>query len=240
VTSMRSILFFWGAASAASAASTVHQVFVGENGLLAYNPTEIFANAGDQLQFIFYPANHTVTQSSASSPCQPLAGGFFSGFVPTTNSTAATTFVVTVNSSTDSLYFYSSQGKECQHGMVGLVNPTNLTQTMYASLATNVTISTAPAGGPAGGLLETTAILSNGSTTTIVSTAIPTTASTGSATGATTSGGVVVGGTATTTAATSTSTGLAVGVTAVAGREALFGIGAGVAVGLLGGWGWGL
>jgi len=228
---MRSIFRVVGAASVAYAASTVHQVTVGESGALAYNPTEIFAAAGDQLQFIFYPVNHTVTQSSASSPCQPLAGGFYSGFIPTNSTAAATSFVVNVTS-TDSIYFYSSQGTECQQGMIGIVNPLNITISMYTTLASNVTKSTAPAGGPAGGLLETTATLTNGSTTTIISSAVPTTATTGSATG-TTSGGVVAG---TTTAASSSSIGIAAAITGVAGRDALFGIGAGVAVGLLGGW----
>jgi hypothetical protein len=108
----------------------------------------------------------------------------------------------------------------------------NITISMYTTLASNVTKSTAPVGGPAGGLLETTATLTNGSTTTIISSAVPTTATTGSATG-TTSGGVVAG---TTTAASSSSTGIAAAITGVAGRDALFGVGAGVAVGLLGGW----
>lgn len=66
--------------------------------------------------------NHSVTQSSSTSPCTPLPGGFFSGFVPTSNTTAATTFLVNVTGM-EPLYFFSSQGTECQSGMVGIVNP---------------------------------------------------------------------------------------------------------------------
>lgn len=66
--------------------------------------------------------NHSVTQSSSTNPCTPLPGGFFSGFILTSNTTAATTFLVNVTG-TDPLYYYSSQGTECQSGMVGVVNP---------------------------------------------------------------------------------------------------------------------
>ena len=47
-----------GAASAALAAvgkPSTHIVTVGADNLLAYNPSTVFASAGDIIQFIFYP-----------------------------------------------------------------------------------------------------------------------------------------------------------------------------------------
>ena len=52
---------------------------VGEGGLV-FQPESVTANVGDLLQFHFYPKNHSVAQGSFSSPCQPLAGGVYSGF----------------------------------------------------------------------------------------------------------------------------------------------------------------
>lgn len=56
---------------------------VGQDGL-AFNPEVVTADTGDLLQFHYYPKNHSVTQSSFSSPCQPLTGGVYSGFMPET------------------------------------------------------------------------------------------------------------------------------------------------------------
>lgn len=59
---------------------------VGQGGLV-FNPETVVADTGDLLQFHYYPKNHSVTQGSFSSPCQPMAGGIYSGFVPTTAET---------------------------------------------------------------------------------------------------------------------------------------------------------
>ena len=52
---------------------------VGEGGLV-FKPESVTADVGDLLQFHFYPRNHSVVQGSFSTPCQPLAGGAYSGF----------------------------------------------------------------------------------------------------------------------------------------------------------------
>ena len=52
---------------------------VGEGGLV-FKPESVTADIGDLLQFHFYPKNHSVVQGSFSTPCQPLAGGVYSGF----------------------------------------------------------------------------------------------------------------------------------------------------------------
>ena len=56
---------------------------VGERGLV-FNPEVVTADVGDLLQFYFYPKNHSVAQGSFSTPCQPLTGGVYSGFMPVT------------------------------------------------------------------------------------------------------------------------------------------------------------
>ena len=56
-------------------------ISVGKGGLV-FNPEAVTADVGDLLQFSFYPKNHSVAQGSLSAPCQPLAGGVYSGFMP--------------------------------------------------------------------------------------------------------------------------------------------------------------
>ena len=63
-----------------SLAKTI-SIGVGEGGLV-FKPESVAADVGDLLQFHFYPKNHSVVQGSFSSPCQPLAGGVYSGFFP--------------------------------------------------------------------------------------------------------------------------------------------------------------
>lgn len=58
-------------------------ISVGQGGLV-FNPEVVTADTGDLLQFYFYPKEHSVAQSSFSSPCQPLTGGVYSGFMPET------------------------------------------------------------------------------------------------------------------------------------------------------------
>jgi hypothetical protein len=99
----------------------------------------------------------TVTQSSFADPCHPLAGGFFSGFVPTTPQTLGATFTITVKD-TKPIWFYCSQtgaGGHCQKGMVGSVNAPKTGNTLdaFKKLAGNATTSTFPGGAfsPVGG-----------------------------------------------------------------------------------------
>lgn len=123
-----------------SLAKTI-SIGVGEGGLV-FKPESVTADVGDLLQFSFYPRNHSVAQGSFSSPCQPLAGGVYSGFVPVAagkgvcpqeinRSSQSTfqadciqnsTFQVTVNS-TDPIYLYCSQVEHCEKGMAMIVNP---------------------------------------------------------------------------------------------------------------------
>lgn len=93
------------------------RVTVGADGVLQYNPNNIVAEVGTEVEFDFFPKNHTVTQSSFANPCHPLANGFFSGFIPTTDSPSGTTFTIKVND-TKPIWFYCGQtiGNHCQAG----------------------------------------------------------------------------------------------------------------------------
>ena len=112
--------------AATFASATNYQVTVGAGGQLAFNPTNLTAQANDTITFTFSPNNHTVTQSNFSTPCSPVAGGIDSGFEPVSaNATNATTvtFNVTVND-TNPVWFYCRQTGHCQKGMVFALNPT--------------------------------------------------------------------------------------------------------------------
>jgi hypothetical protein len=76
--------------------------------------------------------NHSVVQSTFDQPCVPIQNiqanktdAFFSGFMPTNASLGATTNVLTYTihiKDTKPVWFYCSQGKHCQAGMVGAIN----------------------------------------------------------------------------------------------------------------------
>lgn len=118
---------------AGSAMAANFDVVVG-NGSLTFQPNSIKAAKGDTVTFKFWPKNHSVVQGSFAKPCEPLADnkGFWSGFVPSTQGKADTTFLFTVQNESQPIWFYCSQGQHCQSGMVGVINEkyvraTNLT-----------------------------------------------------------------------------------------------------------------
>lgn len=59
---------------------------VGGSAGLAYTPDTIEAAIGDMVIFTFLEQNHTATQSAFTTPCEALAGGMDSGFMPNPNS----------------------------------------------------------------------------------------------------------------------------------------------------------
>ncbi|KAF7364470.1 hypothetical protein MSAN_01108400 [Mycena sanguinolenta] len=92
-------------------------------------------------QFTGSPGNHSVTQSSFSNPCQPLAGGFDSGWisVPDTPSPPPE-WNLTITNDQIPLWFYCKQlfpVPHCHTGMVGAINveTTNKSLPEFASLA---------------------------------------------------------------------------------------------------------
>ena len=88
-----------------------------------FDPSNVTAAKGDVLEFHFYPANHSIAQSSFDKPCIADETGIWSGFVPVTKEEVVgnESFSVTVNS-TDPLWLYCSQGDHCQDGMAMVVN----------------------------------------------------------------------------------------------------------------------
>jgi hypothetical protein len=58
------------------------QVFAGDT----FSPNTINAHSGDSVVFQFQNGNHSVTESTFDTPCEPLAGGADSGFMPNPSS----------------------------------------------------------------------------------------------------------------------------------------------------------
>jgi plastocyanin len=131
-------------ATVASAVQT--QVIVG-GGPLTFTPNQVTAAVGDTIQFVFMAKNHTATQSTFATPCQPLPNGLDSGFVPVAaNATSTQAFVVTVNA-TDPMWFFCRQVGHCANGMVFAINPTaNKTFAAFqaAANASGTTTSASP------------------------------------------------------------------------------------------------
>lgn len=105
-----------------------HEVDVGLNGTLEYNPPFVMAQPRDKIVFKFHPKNHTATQSAFDSPCKPIINAdgtptLDSGFMPVAaNSSDVPTWTITVND-TKPLWFFCGQTGHCGKGMVFAVNP---------------------------------------------------------------------------------------------------------------------
>lgn len=107
----------------------------GPNGSLAFYPEVVRANIGDLIQFQFNPKNHSVAQSTFDNPCVPIGNimpnktdAFWSGFMPTAlaagNGTAGGKLTYTIRvMNNNPIWYYCSQGRHCQGGMVGTINP---------------------------------------------------------------------------------------------------------------------
>ncbi|KIK00142.1 hypothetical protein K443DRAFT_679414 [Laccaria amethystina LaAM-08-1] len=111
-------------ASLPVALAATYNVEVGAGGQLAYDPPYITASAGDTVNFIFNPKNHTVTQSSFNTPCVS-SNGFKTGFVPVSANTSSADLPVkqfTVPAGTAPLWFYCGQTGHCGQGMVFAIN----------------------------------------------------------------------------------------------------------------------
>lgn len=109
----------------------VHVVQVGgPNAEFIFYPQNTIAKVGDIIQFQFNPKNHSVVQSTFDKPCIPIQesmpeklDSFYSGFMPTELVPAGQKPVYSVKvTSEDPMWFYCSQGKHCNAGMVGAIN----------------------------------------------------------------------------------------------------------------------
>ncbi|CAJ2511784.1 Uu.00g074090.m01.CDS01 [Anthostomella pinea] len=113
-----------------ASAQTVHVVSVGTTDKQnIYSPNNIKANPGEMIQFQFRGGNHSVVQSNFDNPCTPISQhtnmtGMFSGYMDVASSEAMgaiPTYTMMVTVATP-LWFYCSQAKHCQAGMVMVVN----------------------------------------------------------------------------------------------------------------------
>jgi plastocyanin len=159
------------AATAMVGAAVAEQHFISvanKTGGLVFVPETLTAAQGDMVTFRFWPKNHSVAQSTFAQPCSPMNNGIWSGFVPTTDTekVANWTFTMEVKNASAPIWFYCTQGKHCQAGMVGVINPPKQGPNTLAayknasSLAQNNVSPTSAAG--AGGKLTESANSTSG------------------------------------------------------------------------------
>ncbi|KNG48202.1 hypothetical protein DDE82_007128 [Stemphylium lycopersici] len=147
---------------AGAAFAADHTVAVSNKaGDLVFKPDSVQAAEGDTVTFKFWPKNHSVAQATFANPCQPMSGGFWSGFVPTSDmeSVASTTFTYEVTNASAPIWFYCTQGMHCQNGMVGVINPPStgaktLDAFKNASMEATENVSPTSTAGSGGNLTE--------------------------------------------------------------------------------------
>jgi hypothetical protein len=102
---------------------------VGAGGL-TFTPPSVNVTKGNVVTFQFAgsPGNHSVTQAAFANPCDPLSGGFDSGFVftPANITTGFAEWNLTITNDTAPIWFFCKQasvgGVHCKSGMVGAIN----------------------------------------------------------------------------------------------------------------------
>lgn len=125
---------------------------MGGDAGLVYSPDTITANVGDMVQFNFMSQNHTVTQSSFGTPCEKIANGVDSGFMPNPSNTVSPPpmMLFQVNTTTP-IWMYCRQKGHCGKGMVFSINPTaDKSQAAFksAAIAQNGTVTATSAAPP--------------------------------------------------------------------------------------------
>ncbi|KAF5378915.1 hypothetical protein D9757_008728 [Collybiopsis confluens] len=109
-----------------------------------FSPNNLNATNGTVFTFTFTgaPGNHSVTQSSFASPCEPLAGGFDSGWVsiPAGGVTPPPTWNLTVTDTSKPIWFYCKQllpSAHCAVGMIGAINAPTSGSNTFDNYANN-------------------------------------------------------------------------------------------------------
>ncbi|KAG4434040.1 hypothetical protein IFR05_010462 [Cadophora sp. M221] len=166
------------ASTTASASGSIHTVKVGDGGLV-FSPDSMSAAIGDTVEFHFFPATHSVAQSSFAAPCAPLNDtSFFSGGVRTASGENEQTFSITIND-TKPIWYYCGFPGHCGAGMAGVINPPadgSKTIAQYVAAAANVSATVAPSK-VQGGTLGPAKAQSSGSATASTTTSASPTAS---------------------------------------------------------------
>ncbi|KAE9964874.1 hypothetical protein EG328_010135 [Venturia inaequalis] len=119
----------------------------GTKNELVFSPNSVTAKVGEMVQFQFYSKNHSVAAGDFASPCTPqqsASNAFYSGFMPT-DKEGQLTYTIPIRD-TNPIWFYCSQGKHCQEGMVGVINPPATGQTLadFASRAAQAPANVSP------------------------------------------------------------------------------------------------
>lgn len=90
-------------------------------------PNVVAASPGDIIQFQFSSGNHTVTQSTAEAPCQPLQaalpGAVHSGHIPFVEGQQTVGVFNMFVTNTNTMFLYCATGPHCRNGQVMVVNP---------------------------------------------------------------------------------------------------------------------
>lgn len=93
------------AAGGVAVAAATHTVVVGGTVAgkpnLVYTPDSVQAAVGDMVVFQFMAQNHTLTQSAFATPCEKLADGMDSNFIPNINGTISPPPAMAVQVMTD-------------------------------------------------------------------------------------------------------------------------------------------
>lgn len=73
-----------------------------------------------------------MVESDFDEPCDPVEGGFFSGFVPadSEDTPSRTSFTITIED-TDPKWVYCGAPNHCQKGMAQVINPCVLAETPW-------------------------------------------------------------------------------------------------------------
>ncbi|KAK6433156.1 hypothetical protein LTR95_010668 [Oleoguttula sp. CCFEE 5521] len=122
-------------------------VQAGGNGELNFAPSSLVAPTGSQVQFVWYPRNHSLASSTYDNVCQP-DGRIFSGYFPVNAGMSPSTFVITITDN-NPIWYYCTQVAytHCQNGMVGVINPPASGPQTYAGyLAASRAATFRPAG----------------------------------------------------------------------------------------------
>ncbi|KAH7413467.1 Cupredoxin [Cadophora sp. MPI-SDFR-AT-0126] len=164
------------ASTTASSSGPIHTVKVGDGGL-TFDPNSLTASVGDTVEFHFFPATHSVAQSSFAAPCAPLNDtSFFSGGFKTASGENEQTFSITVND-TKPIWYYCGFPGHCGAGMAGVINPPadgSRTIEQYQAAAANVSQTVAPTKVQGGTVGPAKAQSSGSSTSSTSSSASPT------------------------------------------------------------------
>ncbi|KAI0724712.1 hypothetical protein C8Q72DRAFT_857210 [Fomitopsis betulina] len=128
VSALAAVAHAQSATSSAAPAPTQWNITVGgnttTNGSLVFQPESVTARIGDSVFFNFTQGNHSVMQSTFSSPCiwideTEAYNGFTTGFRDAGNGTAITNYVLPITSN-DTIWFFD--WNTCAIGGVGGIN----------------------------------------------------------------------------------------------------------------------